>query len=108
SAAGTATGRPVGDGMYILNADQTDALGRGDAVSTAGITFTTGAQQANNPWHIEVGPDNYLYIGDFSTNTGTIYRTDPDVSSASGELVLANYGVTNQSVHTTIGSSPII
>jgi hypothetical protein len=107
SAAGTASGRPVGDGIYILNADQTDALGRGDTASTAGITFTSGGQQANTPWHIEVGQDNNLYIGDFSTNRGTIFRTDPDVSSASGEVVLANFGVTNQSVHTTIGSSPI-
>jgi len=30
------------------------------------------------------------------------------VSPGSGQAVLANYGVTNQSVHTTIGSSPII
>src|SRR4051794_27852986 len=28
SSAGTATGRPVGDGIYIMNPDQTDALGR--------------------------------------------------------------------------------
>ena len=109
SAAGTTTsGRPVGDGIYILNPDHTDALGRGDAVSTAGVVFNSGGGQANNPWHIEVGPDNYLYIADFSTNTGNIYRTDPDVSPGSGQAVLANYGVTNQSVHTTIGSSPII
>ncbi len=109
SAAGTATGRPVGDGIYILNPDQTDALGRGDAVSTAGITFTSGGGQANTPWRIEVGPDNYLYIADFSTNTGTIYRTDPDVSSGSGAVVLALPGATNNpSVHTTIGSSPIV
>ncbi|HKQ39757.1 MAG TPA: Calx-beta domain-containing protein [Verrucomicrobiae bacterium] len=110
SAAGTATGRPVGDGLYIMNADQSDALGRGDTASTAGINFNVGAATpaANSPWHIEVGPDDYLYIADFSTNTGTIYRTDPDVSSGSGQPVLANYGVTNQSVHTTIGSSPIV
>lgn len=109
SSAGTATGRPVGDGIYVLNADQTDALGRGDAASTAGLTFTTGGQQANTPWHIEVGADNHLYIADFSTNAGTIYRTDPDVTSGSGEVVLAGPGATNNpSVHTTIGSSPIV
>ncbi|HTD87775.1 MAG TPA: Calx-beta domain-containing protein [Candidatus Binatia bacterium] len=110
SASGTASGRSVGDGIYILNADQTDALGRGDAVSTGGINFNVGAATpaANSPWHIEVGADNYLYIADFSTNSGTIYRTDPDVSGGSGQLVLANYGVTNQTVHTTIGSSPIV
>ena len=111
SATNTASGaRPVGDGIYILNPDFSDALGRGDAVSTGGINFNVGAATpaANSPWHIEVGPDDYLYIADFSTNSATIYRTDPDVSAGSGEPVLANYGVTNQSVHTTIGSSPIV
>src|SRR6185503_13250391 len=60
SAAGTASGRSVGDGIYILNPDQTDALGRGDTVSTAGFNFNVGlaAVAANSPWHIEVGPDN--------------------------------------------------
>ena len=106
SAGNTGTGRPVGDGLYLLNPDQSDALGRGNAVSTAGLTFTSGGGQANNPWRIEVGPDNNLYIADFSTNTGNIYVTDAD--AVTGANVLAFYGITNQTIHTTIGSSPIV
>jgi hypothetical protein len=108
NSAVAATGRPTGDGLYLLNADQSDALGRADAVSTAGIVFTSGAQQASTPWHMEVGPDDFLYIADFSTNTGTIYRTDADVSAGSGVNIFTHYGITNQTVHTTIGSSPIV
>lgn len=106
SAGTTGTGRPVGDGLYLLNPDQSDALSRGNAVSTAGLTFNNGGGQANNPWRIEVGPDNNLYIADFSTNTGNIYVTDADV--VTGANVLAFYGITNQTIHTTIGSSPIV
>ena len=113
SAAGTTgTGRTVGDGLYLLNPDQTDALGRGDTASTAGIAFDavggTSTPGANSPWRLEVGPDGSLYIADFSTNTGNIYRTDADVSPSSGINMLENFGITNQTVHTTIGSSPVI
>ena len=108
SAGNTGTGRALGDGLYLLNPDQSDALGRGTNASAAGLIFNSGGGQVNTPWRIEVGPDNFLYIADFSTNTGTIYRTDADVSAGSGINVLANFGVTNQSVHTTIGSSPIV
>lgn len=109
SSAGTTTsGRPIGDGLYLLNADQSDALGKGNTVSTGGLLFTSGVQQSSNPWHIEFGEDDFLYIGDFSTNTGALYQTDRDVSDGSGTNVLAFYGITNQSVHTTIASSPIV
>jgi hypothetical protein len=105
-------GRVTGDGIYILNADRSDALGRGDTASTGGLNFTPApaAQNGNSPWRIEIGPDNHLYIADFSTNFGTIYRTDPDVTL--GVQVLAGKGMwapdANTSVHTTIGGSPIV
>jgi hypothetical protein len=113
SAVGSVTGgRTVGDGLYLLNADQSDALGRSNTASTAGIAFDaaggTATPGANSPWHIEVGPDGFLYIADFSTNTANIYRTDADVSPGSGVNVLEFFGITNQTVHTTIGSSPVV
>jgi len=116
AAAATGTGRVVGDGIYLLNADQSDAVGRGNTASTGGITFDTvggtGVPGANSPWRLEVGPDSLLYIADFSTNTACIYRTDPDVSDGSGVNVLAGTGwsrpTSMNSVHTTIGSSPVI
>lgn len=111
-AGTTATGaRATGDGIYILNADQTDALGRGDTASTAGFNFTVtpALQNGQTPWRIEVGQDNRLYIADFSTNQGTIYRTDADVTDGSGEIVLQGQGISaNPSVHTTICGSPIV
>lgn len=112
-AGNTSAGaRPVGDGIYVLSADQSDALGRGDTASTGGLNFTTtpAAQDGNTPWRIEVGQDDNLYISDFSTNLGTIYRTDPDVTT--GAQVLSGQGSigpnVDAAVHTTIGGSPIV
>ncbi len=76
SASGTTTsGRTLADGIYILNPDHTDALGRGNTASTAGITFDTvggtGNPGANSPWRIEVGEDNRaLHLGLFHQHGG--------------------------------------
>ena len=115
-AGNTSVGaRATGDGIYVLNPDLTDALGQGDTALTAGLNFTIplatapALQNGNTPWRIEIGQDNHLYIADFSTNLGTIYRTDPDVSTS--EIVLAGRGSSSSdslpTIHTTIGGSPI-
>jgi hypothetical protein len=114
AVAGTTTAgaRATGDGIYVLNADQSDALGQGNTALTGGLNFTTTPtlQNGNSPWRLEIGPDNRLYISDFATNLGTIYRTDAEVTT--GEQVLAGQGSigpnVNLAVHTTIGGSPIV
>jgi hypothetical protein len=85
--AGTSgSGRVLGDGIYILNADHTDAVGQGDTALTGGLDFATGG--ASSPWHLTVGEnDDYLYIADWSDATGNLYRADPNVSTGSGQLV---------------------
>jgi hypothetical protein len=112
-AGTTAVGaRATGDGIYALNADQSDAVGQGNTALTGGLNFTTSPalQNGNSPWRLEIGPDDRLYISDFATNLGTIYRTDPNVST--GEQVLAGQGSigpnANLAVHSTIGGSPIV
>jgi hypothetical protein len=78
---------------------------------TGGLSFLLqpSAQNGNSPWHLEIGTDNNLYIADFSTNNGSVYRTGPDVNN--GEQVLDGKGQiapdANLAVHTTIGGSPI-
>jgi len=82
----TGSGRSMGDGIYILNSDHTDALGQGNAALAGGLDFTTGG--TSSPWHLTVGEDDdNLYICDWSDATGNLYRTDPSVSAASGQLV---------------------
>lgn len=81
---------PQGDGIFMVNADFTDAVGQGDVARTAGLNFRNPVvtDQANKPHRVEVGEDDNLYIGDYSnpTNpivTGNIYVTDPDVGTNS-------------------------
>jgi len=120
---GTANTRPVGDGIYLINSDFSDAVGQGNTARTAGITtllngnpvlpFTNAVpastDDGNTPWHIEVGQDDNLYISDFSIANGTIYVTDPDVSI--GTNIIAGLGMPGQpnasAHHGRIGSSVI-
>ena len=98
--------RITGDGIYILNADQSDALGRFDAASTAGIVFDTALSASkgfDSPWRLEVGVDNNLFIVDYSQTNSTVYMTDPDVRT--NVMLLAGKGITaNPTVHTSIAA----
>lgn len=86
--AGTTTtgARPVGDGIYVLNSDLSDAVGQGDAALTGGLDFTQNSNAS--PFRLTIGADNNLYITDWSDQTGSLYVTDPNVSAGSGMNVL--------------------
>ncbi|HWQ90068.1 MAG TPA: hypothetical protein VN673_00235 [Clostridia bacterium] len=76
----TTTGRPVGQGVYVLNADSTDALGQGNTALTGGINMTSGGNVM--PWRIKVGVDNdNVYLCDWSDVSGALWETDPNVGS---------------------------
>lgn len=121
SAVGTPAPRAAtGDGIYLINADFTDAVGQAitqtNAARTADIsTFTNVTEtdgSVNSPWRLEIGEDNNLYIADFSTNSGTIYVTDPDVLT--GTNIIVGLGTTGtpfalspSTNHGRIGSSVI-
>lgn len=98
SGAGTASAAfrtNLTDGIYLLNADFTEAVNQFGVARTGGITtFTNVADSISDtsPWRLEVGEDDNLYIADFSTNTGTMYVTDPDVLT--GTNILVGFGTT--------------
>lgn len=70
--------RTLGDGIYVLNPDQTDALGQGDTPLNGGLDFATGG--ASSPYRLTIGQDNNLYISDWSDSVGSLYVTDPNVT----------------------------
>lgn len=86
SATGTTASRPVGDGIYVLNPDLTDAVGQGDTARTGGLNFTLST--ASSPYRITIGQDNNLYICDWADASGNLYVTDPDVTDGLGQFVL--------------------
>jgi len=77
-------GRNVGEGIYLLNADQTDAVGQGDTPRTAGLFFDlNGTAGTESPYRVFVGPDDRLYISDWSASNGGLFVTDPNVATNS-------------------------
>ncbi len=103
----TASGRPMGDGIYVLNADQSDAVGQGNTALTGGLNFSGDPSVA--PWKLKVGPDDNLYIGDWSNTTAQLSRTDPNVGAGTGVQVLNGVGDTvAPTVHGSIASAPVI
>jgi hypothetical protein len=89
SAAGTTTGvvRPVGDGLYALRADQSDAFGFGNTAVTTGFE---GTPSTSSPFRVHVGGDHNLYIADWSDANGGIYRLNGSLSGST--QVLAGIG----------------
>jgi hypothetical protein len=107
SAATTGTGRPIGDGIYLLNADQTDAVGQGNTALTGGLNFSASGEV---PHRLAVGQDDNLYISDYSDVTGTLYVTDPNVATnAAATNVLDGLGgpfpVTSARIHGSINGA---
>src|SRR5437773_9903 len=114
SATSNAVARSLSDGIYALNPDASDALGQGDTPRTGGIAFDTSgtpgnAPAANSPWHIEVGEDDNLYVSDFSSVTGTIWQTDPNVGDGAGKNVFVGIGAADAFAdgHGRFGSSAV-
>jgi hypothetical protein len=112
AAAGTTSpgARSVGDGIYIFNADLSDAVGQGDTPRTGGLDFVTGG--AVTPYRLSLGQDGKLYIADWSDSTGTLYVTDPDVSPGSSTNVLGGptgsaVPVGNTRVHGSIAAAVV-
>lgn len=88
SAAGTAAAitsvvaaRTLGDGLYALRADQSDATGNGNTAATGGITNWTTTASTSSPWKPKVGADHNVYISDFSDGTGTAWRMGPALTN---------------------------
>jgi len=94
----TAAGRTTQDGLYLLNADLTDAVGQGDIARSGGVAWST----TNSPFRVEVGPDNSVYLSDWSDLHSGLWVGDPDFVSAS-EL-LDSTGRDATGMNTTHGS----
>jgi hypothetical protein len=91
SVAGTATNtqfgptRQLGDGLYGLNSDLSDATGQGDSARTCGLRFTNSDLV---PSRLTVGSNNFLYVCDPSEETGSLYQVAPDLAPNSGVSLL--------------------
>lgn len=96
-------GRTTGDGIYMLNADLSDmGIAGGTGVHAAGINWTTPGGNAG-PFRLEVGPDDSLYITDWSDGHSGLWQTDPNVATTAIE-VLDSTGRAGSGLNATHGS----
>jgi len=85
-SAGTTLSRSVQKGIYVLNADQSDAVGQGNLSRSAGITWGTSST-SYAPYKLSVGPDDYVYIADATTDGAQMYRANADISGTADSLL---------------------
>ncbi|HOW69668.1 MAG TPA: FlgD immunoglobulin-like domain containing protein [Phycisphaerae bacterium] len=82
SIGGTTTeavvNRTTQDGVYILNADATDAVGQGSTARTGGLTFGG----SSSPFRLVCGPEDKVYLTDWSDSNSNLYVGNADFSSA--------------------------
>jgi hypothetical protein len=83
SAAGATTGvvRTVGDGMYAVRADQTDAFGYGDTAQDPGNKFDGLGASANSPFRVFVANNGEVYISDFSDANSNVWRMNSTMTT---------------------------
>lgn len=95
SAAGTTTGvvRSLGDGLYAVNADQTDAFGYVDTAQDPENRFDGVGASSSSPFRVFAAANGEVYTADFSDANGTVYRANGDLTApADGTVVLAGIG----------------
>jgi hypothetical protein len=96
SAAGTqaASSRVLGDGMYALRADGSDAFGYGDTAQNPTVEGFPAwiSTSSNSPYRVTVGEDGQVYVADWSDANGSLIRVTPDLLT--GTNVLAGFGGT--------------
>lgn len=87
SDVGTSGGRALGDGLYAVRADRSDAFGYGDTAQTGSLTFTGST---SSPYRVHAAADGNVYIADFSDANGQVARLSTNLSSS--DRVLAGVG----------------
>jgi hypothetical protein len=84
--------RTVSKGVYVLNADFSDAMGYGNTAQPASLPAGTAWGTSPNyaPYKLYVGPDDMVYLGDagFYNSSYTcgepVWMLDPDLTTVCG------------------------
>lgn len=82
--------RPIGDGLYALNADQSDAYGYGNTAKDPSNLFDGVSASNNSPFRVTVGPGGHVYTADWSDANANVNIASPDLST--GRRLLAGVG----------------
>lgn len=96
-------------GLYVMNADTSDAFGQG----TTALAPVFSSASSSSPYRIGIGLDNTVYAGDFSTAAATVWGFNPDLSPTDGLYtnILAIIGETAgiaAGIHGDISGAPCV
>ena len=105
TAGATGSGRTVGDGLYVMSADQADVTSQGDTEYTGGIDWTSGG--SSSPFKLTTGPDGSVYIADWSDGHSGLWRAPGDLSGTYPN-VLGNYNRDGSGLCDNHGSIPSV
>lgn len=113
SLGGTTGGRTTTDGIYTINADRSDAvdvngnpLHPGDVARGTPAGFLPAATDtiSVSPWKLTVGPDDNVYVVDYSDGHSGLFRFNGDLDDASFVEVLDSSGRDATGLNGTHGS----
>lgn len=98
------TSRSLTQGLYALNADQSDALGQGNAgKKPTGITWNDTS--GSDPYKIAVGKnDTSVYLNTFGSTYSCTWSVDGDLATATQVLS----GLGSNAVHYCYINSPVV
>jgi hypothetical protein len=92
TSGGVAGARTTTQGIYLLNADGTDAVGQGDAALTGGYALF-----GQLPWKISIGQDDNMYGCGRDATLAGVFVADPNITTFTNALfgTTATYPCTN-------------
>ncbi len=105
TAGTTISGRTLGEGLYAMSADQADITGQGDTEYTGGVDWVSGG--SSSPFKLTVGPDNNVYVADWSDGHSGLWRAPGDLSGT-WPNVLGNYNRDTAGLCDNHGSIPSV
>ena len=86
----TGAGRTTTDGLYLLNADTSSAVGQGDTALSGGVAWIPAGTGLDNtgasPRKVRVGPDGNVYVSDWSDSHSGLWMGDENFTSAAEVL----------------------
>lgn len=87
----TALGRAMDEGVYMLNADLSDTgIPGGTGPHAGGVDWTTGG--VVSPYRIQVGPDDSVYVTDWSDPHGGLWQAPANLSGNWTEILDSSGG----------------
>jgi hypothetical protein len=90
TASGALPARTLGNGIYAIKADGSDAFGYGDTAQNPPGTFDSVTASTSSPFRLSVASDGNVYVADFSDPQGNVWRLNSNLTT--GEQVLAGTG----------------